>query len=255
MAFREHNSNILPPLYTNDKTWGSPHTSFVSSRKEQKVRADASKENSTEVPFTQNNGKIEKVYVPNIWKAPNVTKPKTEAKGNHSGSANVVSSQAGARMALPSHDVSAGSSRSDQFTADLLRMETLRPAMSSIHSSTKDESANHTHQPFDRKLVPPPVFTNYVEAVKSNICVKSFGQKATSCLKIFEENSIEQKNIRPYQHVSPKTIQQYGQKLHSLSEKGDRRSAQEAEAILRDMVAKYKAGINAFQPDGGCYNR
>lgn len=255
MAFREHNSNILPPLYTRDKTWSAPNTSSNSSGKEHKVGVDASKENARVVPFTPNNGSIQNLYVSNNRQKYTVTKPKTVAGSQAAkGPTNALSFRASRQNALPSQNARGGNSHYNPNDSELFRMETLKSAINVAvnHSPTNDEITQSC-----RSLFPsPPGFTNYADAVKCNTNIKeSSGKNETLYIQIFEDNGTEKKEGQLQQHPATTTIQQLGQKLHSLSENGNRRSAQEAEVILRDMISKYTTGTNELQPDGGCYNR
>jgi PPR repeat len=53
----------------------------------------------------------------------------------------------------------------------------------------------------------------------------------------------------------PKKLQEYLNEIQTLSSKGDRGAANEAESLLREMIEKYKDGMIVFKPSGGCYHR
>lgn len=50
-------------------------------------------------------------------------------------------------------------------------------------------------------------------------------------------------------------LQDYTRKLLRLSEQGEFGAAEKAEALLRDMLERYKEGKDTLRPDGSCYNQ
>lgn len=247
MAFREHNANILPPIYTNDKTWSTPQTLHFKSSKES-VPVDASKESFNLIPAIQRNSTVPIVSASNIHQT-------FKAKINKAniGTMKADTTQAEEKGTLISRLFYGGSSGNDPDSFDSFRMESLRSTIGTI-ATPLETKVGH-----ERRLSswgkPSPGFNNYADAVKSNIVGESSNKKTIPYFKIFEDNC-NGKQVDEAEHYSTSlTIQQYSQKLHSLSENGERKSAQEAEAVLRDMIHKYENGFHKVRPDGGCFNR
>ena len=106
------------------------------------------------------------------------------------------------------------------------------------------------------KVAQPTGFTKYVEAARSSTPELSTVSITTQPLNIFNDDDMDH-TYNEITSVSPpsKTVHEYVQKLHLLSDIGDCRSANEAEVLLLEMINNHKAGLHDFQPDGGCYNR
>jgi hypothetical protein len=303
MAFREHNSNILAPLYSEDTTWTTINADATRTNKEQKIRAVASKENQVVFPSHQEHGNFRKLYKPDARTSYNSSRNGANSNiiGNHcdkvtstpsfhpiprykeqASSSNkeaihselvddytntenskqeILSARPSLKKpqnAFPPCLPSVGSNRFERNSSEFFRMETLKP--SAVCTVTMDAIQGTTEQSVEavvhhKPLSPPPGFTNYAAAAKANISNAPAGQKTAPFIKIYEENCIEKEVAQLYQSNSPKTVQQYGHKLHTLSENGDRKSAQEAEELLQEIITKYQAGIHDIRPDGGCYNR
>jgi hypothetical protein len=154
-----------------------------------------------------------------------------------------------------------GNYRSQRFASEPFRMETLIPSGNFNFAKKSEEETNQQLLAVDsnkQNISKTTGFAKYVEAARSSITTISSTNVSIPTFKIYEDHvneptDSEHTNIRS--SGQPKAVQSDVRNVHILSNISDKRSAHEAEVLLREMIVTYKAGVHDVQPDGGLYNR
>lgn len=259
MAFRQHNPNVLPSRHQGGSSWnatksitesvaitGGAKVSLPSNQQDirysqEQVPPDEKSRYWRRTPFlTGENHKHGKSYLQSSTKVASSapTTPPKDLYGIPSLNGNLL------RPGINNGTCSS----SIRLSSDPFQLETLKRV---------GKNATHNLVGVDRLEVSQPTgCTKYVEAARSNTAMVSDLSMTNHSLKVFNDDDME----NPYKDItsvsSPsKTVHEYVQTLHLLSDTGDGRSAHEAEVLLLEMINNHKAGLHDFQPDGGCYNR
>ena len=96
---------------------------------------------------------------------------------------------------------------------------------------------------------------DYSAAARNNVSMsKRFPTKALG-FPIYTDHPVSASDPSTLSKTPPLKLQDYSRKLQRLSEKGESGAAEEAEALLRDMLTRYKTAKDSPRPDGSCYNQ
>ena len=120
-------------------------------------------------------------------------------------------------------------------------------------SQSRNKFTHHTSSAFTKPGGNDKM--DYSAAAQNNMSMsKRFPQKALG-FPIYTDYPVTASDPSMLSKNTPIKLQDYTRKLLRLSEKGESGAAEEAEALLRDMLARYKTGEDAPRPDGCCYNQ
>lgn len=259
MAFRQHNPNVRPSRHEGASSWNVTKsiTESVTIKGGAKVSLPSNQHAIRHSREQQPPNEISRYW----QRAPFL------ADENHDRGKSYLQSSTKIAITAPT-----------TLPKDLYRIPTLNSSLllPGINNGTCSDSKRLSSDPFQLEKLnrlgknatynlvgvnhlevsQPTGCTKYVEAARSNTAMVSNSSMTTHSFKVFNDDNTE----NPYKEItsvsSPsKTVHEYVQTLHLLSDTGDGRSAHEAEVLLLEMINNHKAGLHDFQPDGGCYNR
>ena len=96
---------------------------------------------------------------------------------------------------------------------------------------------------------------DYRAAARNNMSVGNTLPKKALGFPIYTDFPVSSNDLSMQSKTAPPKLQDCARKLQRLSDKNEPGAAEEAEALLRNMLVRYKAENDFPRPDGSCYNQ